>query len=170
MPVSVGGFSIEFDLEDDNVIQNLKYLTERVGPQLEQFMQDDLAEYLRNRAQSRFANEGDDAVGAWAPLKPATETRRSAKGYSPAHPINVRSGDLKSYITGNNGTVTGGLADWLLTWPDAPPSGELDEKTRTAQMGKIFPSTVARPVIGLGQTDVRDIEDALEKFITEGLI
>jgi len=165
------GFGIEFDLEDENVIQNLKLVTERVGPGLQQFMQGDLADYLKNRAQNRFANEGDDAVGGgWAPLKASTEVRRASKGYPPSHPINVRSGDLRDYITTDSGNVSGGLAEWVLTWPGPPPSSELHEKTQTAQIGKTFPSTVPRPVIGLGTTDVRDIEDKLEEFITGGLM
>lgn len=165
-----GGIQVEFDIQDGNVVKNLQTLQRNTGPDLEKFMRDDLVQYIQNRAQGRFANEGDDAVGQWAPLKPATEVRRASKGFSPAHPINVRTGDLRSYITNDSGTVSGGADEWTLTWPDPPPSGELQEKTETAQRGKAYPSTVARPVIGLGASDISRITDDLGRFIQGGLL
>jgi hypothetical protein len=163
------GFEVE--LEARNLNQNLQILLDRTGPGLERYMRDDLARYLAGRAADRFATEGDEAVGGpWAPLRPATETRRAARGFPPAHPINERTGDLRNYIIGSNGTVAGGPDDWDLTWPDGPPSQELSDKLETAQVGRNFPRTQPRPVVGLGVTDYNDILDDLSAFITRDLL
>lgn len=163
-------FQIEVDLESGNAQQNLKLLTDRTGPGLSGFMNTELVQYIQGRARDRFANEGDDAVGAWAPLQPSTEVRRAAKGYPPSHPINVRSGDLRSYIVGDRGNVSGGADFWELTWPNTPPSQDLLEKTQTAQLGSAFPNTVARPVVGLSPKDLDGVTQELWKFISEGLM
>lgn len=113
--------------------------------------------YLQQRAGQRFANEGDDAVGAWAPLKPATEGIRASQGYGSSHPINRRSGELENYIRNTPAALTINPAGAVLTYPGTPPSGELADKVSTAQSGRGFPATVPRPVLGLGTTDVAGV-------------
>lgn len=113
--------------------------------------------FLRVRAGDRFANEGDDVVGKWAPLKPATETIRMNSGYGPSHPINRRTGELENYIVHSGGGVTVHPAGATLTFPGSPASGELEDKVRTAQSGRSVPNTVPRPVLGLNTRDLAAI-------------
>lgn len=109
--------------------------------------------YLKERAIQRFHNEGDDAVGMWAPLKEATKNIRSSMGFSPDHPINVRTGGLEDFITKGEPEVmaTGNVA--VLMMP-GPSSGHMLDKLRVAQIGSDVPNTVPRPVVGLDHSDL----------------
>lgn len=117
--------------------------------------------YLRGRARDRFAQEGDDAVGGWAPLREATQDIRAQMGYGPAHPINVRTGELERYITGSPNRIT--VAPWgaALNFPGNPPAGELHDKLLIAQIGGGERNTVPRPVLGLSETDLAWVLTAL---------
>src|SRR3954453_12601525 len=70
------------------------------GPGMEAWLAADIGPYLAKRAGERFAQEGDDVVGAWAPLKPATVAIRQFSNYpvSGEHPINRRSGELENWV------------------------------------------------------------------------
>jgi hypothetical protein len=128
------------------------------GPGLAFWLQGSVVPWLQTRAQQRFASEGDDVSGAWFPLKPFTQQARAAAGYTPDHPINVRTGELERYITGDAGAVAAGPAFARLDYPSPPGSGDLRDKVETAQIGKAFPSTPARPVLGV---NIRDLEAAM---------
>lgn len=127
--------------------------------------------YLRKRAGERFASEGDDVTGAWAPLRPATVAIREASNYPVAgdHPINRRSGELEDWV------VRGGWQAYphgigaTLRYPADAPSGELKKKVETAQKGREFPRTVARPVLGINETDMLFVTTALAFSVEEAM-
>lgn len=114
--------------------------------------------WVKERAQDRFATEGDDVTGKWAPLSEVTVDIREKSGFEGAHPINRRTGELEEYITqGQVGVVaTPGLA--VMTYPKNPPNTKsLKEKVSTAQRGRSNPSTVPRPVLGLNERDLAQV-------------
>lgn len=121
------------------------------------FMNSFVSPWLQERAESRFANEGDDAVGSWAPLKESTQEIRESHGFGASHPINRRTGELEAYIMGDSlvQPIAGGVT---LKMP-GKPSGKASvrEKMRTAQKGRTNPPTVPRPVLGMNETDLSHI-------------
>jgi hypothetical protein len=119
--------------------------------------------YLRGRASDRFASEGDDVTGGWAPLKDATQEIRSNSGYGAAHPINKRTGELEDYIV--NAPHNLSAAPWgaSLTLPGTTPTGELFDKVETAQHGR--DRTVPRPVLGMNERDLVFVLTALAQYI-----
>ena len=114
--------------------------------------------WLQQRAKQRFKNEGDDVSGKWAPLKGATEQirRQGPWAVGAAHPINVRTHEMENYVTGSKGDAipVGSIAQLTFPDPNRGSGKELREKMKTAQQGKKKPSTVSRPVIGLGTQDL----------------
>jgi hypothetical protein len=108
--------------------------------------------YLQERASARFAGEGDDVVGKWSPLKPATVAIRQHKGFPGEHPINVRTGELEQYVTGDPGFVAPDPFGATLTWPGDPQGAELEHKVQVAQVGE--DRTIPRPVIGVNERDL----------------
>lgn len=139
------------------------------GPQLEKFLNDQIDEWVRDRISRRFAGEGDDVTGAWAPLLPATESIRASRGFPPAHPINQRTHMLRDWLVGTAGDVkvTGTGATYE---HPGPTSGVMEQKLQTAQAGKGFPRTVPRPVLGLNEVDDLYIQFELTKFLLSGAI
>lgn len=140
---------------DDRAARALVDALERAldGPSLGAFVMGPTQEFLRQRATARFRNEGDSAVGAWAPLMDYTNLMRVQGGFTPEHPINRRTGELENFITRGSNDVTVTPVSATLTMPGSNPGGELGEKLATAQQGKPFPYTVPRPVLGMDETD-----------------
>lgn len=132
---------------------------------LELFMQTIVEPWLQERAENRFNNEGDSAVGSWAPLSPATEMIRSQKGYGADHPINKRTGQLEDYITQTPARTTQLGAGASLTFPGVKATGELENKVKVAQVGSRYPATVPRPVLGMNEDDLLFVLGGLAKFI-----
>lgn len=126
--------------------------------------------WIRMRARDRFQNEGDDVTGPWAPLRQATERIRAQQGYGAAHPINHRTGKLEQYITGAPNRITIHSLGATLTMPGRAPNGELKTKVETAQMGKPYPQTVPRPVMGMNERDLLAVLVDMSRFIREGQI
>lgn len=160
----------QIDVSDSNVQQNLQILAERLDVGLQDFLQDDLASYLQDRVRYRFGVQGDDASGPWTPLSPATENIRASKGYPPAGPINVRTGDLRNFLLSNRGDTTRMSDIHMLTYPTDPPTPELFEKVRTAQRGKPSPNTPERPVLALGVYDYNRVHEDLARFLMLDLL
>lgn len=131
----------------DPLVLSLVFLTGKVGP------------YLTVRAKNRFASEGDDVTGAWAPLKDATERIRASGRamqlwtVGDSHPINRRTGELERYITGGNLYAYPTSVGASLQFPKPSGKKSIREKMRTAQRGKASPNTVPRPVLGLNSQD-----------------
>ncbi len=135
------------------------------------FLAETVDPYLRQRVQNRFAEEGDDVTGKWAPLKYPTTLIRQSLGYGPAHPINRRTDDLYNYVTQTKGGVALTAMGATLNAPGVmPSSNELRFKVATAQSGRNYPPTVARPVLGINETDHVAVQESLLKYITEGLL
>jgi hypothetical protein len=131
------------------------------------FLQGEVDPYLRGRAEQRFSTEGDDVVGQWAPLKPATQNIRAELGYGPDHPINVRTGELMDYITQGNAATQ--MFPWGagITLPGQPASGELLEKMIRAQAGD--ERTVPRPVLGMNENDLIAVLLLLARYIRDSM-
>lgn len=173
MTAPVGDIDVEISGDTEPVEHILRKLELEILSEtgLALFLGTVVGEYLQQRAMQRFENEGDDAVGMWAPLKPATVTIREEMGFS-AGPINSRTGELEAYITGGNGSVTvSGGGGSVLMFPGNPPgpgaSGYLETKVRTAQKGRTFPATVARPVLGLSEMDLGFVITSLAFYVGE---
>lgn len=143
------GFDIQVD--DAEVRLRLERLDGATSPiSLSAYLRDEGVPFLQERARTRFENEGDDASGPWVPLSwPTVHKWRPSLGYPP-EPINVRSGSLKNFVTGDPGlhTLTSGGAK--VTWPGIV-DGLLAEKLKTAQGGK--KGVPARPVVAANELD-----------------
>lgn len=115
--------------------------------------------YLRKRMENRFAQEGDDVTGGWAPLKKSTQDIRSELGFGAAHPINKRTGDMEDYITNTPNSLL--IHPWgaALTLPGKAPTGETRAKVKRAQQGDH--RTVKRPVLGMNERDLVFVLTAL---------
>ncbi len=125
--------------------------------------------FLRGRARDRFANEGDDAVGKWVPLAPATQQIRMSQGFGSAHPINKRTGALEDYILSTPSKVTPFPGFASMRFPGIGTSGELNKKLTTAQFGKPAESgrraVPRRPVLGLSPTDYAFMLGGLKMYV-----
>ena len=138
----------------DHMLMKLMLLLSPQG--LTTFLGTTVGPYLSKRAGERFEQEGDDVVGKWAELKPATMAIRAESIYpiGPDHPINRRSGELENWV------VRGGWHAYpegfgaAMQYPANLPTGELRDKVMTAQSGRSEPNTVARPVLGLNEADL----------------
>jgi hypothetical protein len=136
------------------------------GESIAGWMQAVTIPFLRKRAEDRFAGEGDDVVGKWAPLKPYTILTRIQAGFG-AGPINVQTGELKRFVTEGQFIIGWPADQATMRFPSAPPSGELRRKFTTAQKGRSDPRTPPRPVIGLGVKDSSEITTLLALYIQE---
>jgi hypothetical protein len=152
-------------VDADSAQMMLRRIMSRLSPiAMAAWMHAVVGPYLRERAQARFASEGDDVVGKWAPLAPATVHIRETSGYGGAHPINVRTTELEQYITGGDPLVVATAGDALMTWPGSPPSGDvLEQKVVIAQVGDR--RTPARPVVGINERDLMFVLSALSVYV-----
>jgi hypothetical protein len=166
-----GGAKIGFYVDTHHVEELLIRLDTALSPiSLAVWLTDEPVMWLKGRAERRFALEGDDASGRWAPLKAATQSFRRAAGYGAAHPINVRTHELENYITGStnlpHGVPTGFGA--VLNYPGGSPNRRLKKKIETAQIGQNErPRTVPRPVLAVDEIDLGQLLTSLSVFIGE---
>lgn len=122
--------------------------------------------YLATRAKARFAEEGDDVTGKWAPLSEATQNIRAAGAQQglwsvgPAHPINVRTHEMENYVTSGLGELLPTAYGAVLQYPRPQRSADLQKKMKTAQQGD-GGRTPRRPVIGLNERDMTFVLTAL---------
>jgi len=118
---------------------------------------------LQARAHTRFDTEGDDAVGGpWEPLSPVTVKIRESIGFPGAHPINHRTGQLRNFVTGDQGVLTSSAGSVLLSWP-REPGGRMLKKLTTAQSGN--DRAPARPVLGVDFADAELIAQSLRAHL-----
>lgn len=128
------------------------------------FLKNFVVNYFQQQAEQRFAMEGDEATGKWAPLKQSTVEIRTSKGFG-AGPINVRTGELKDFVTTNEGSI-GIDVGATLEWPTGLPEGtDLMYKYRTAQTGTSSGRVPARPVVGMSFRDMAAINVMLGGFL-----
>lgn len=149
---------IDFDIigNEQGVQRMLDVIDSALSPfGLAAFLHGDVGPYVKQRAKERFDSEGDDVTGKWAPLKETTVTIREGYGFGGEHPINRRTDELRDYITGGSLDVTASPGVGSLRYPgQAPKSPGLREKMKTSQKGRSNPKTVARPVLGLNESDL----------------
>lgn len=166
----VGFIDFEIVGNERGVQQMLNRIDSSLSPVgLAAFLHGAVAPWVQERAADRFAAEGDDVSGKWAPLQQSTIEIRENEGFGGAHPINRRTGELEEYITqGQVGVVSSpGLA--VMTYPKNPPNTiGLRKKMETAQKGKFSPHTVARPVLGLNERDLGAVLTMLAFFVKNG--
>lgn len=154
--------SVEFDdTELRAVFQNIEEMLSPAGAV--EFLQGSVVPHLQRRASDRFAAQGDDVSGSWAPLAPATWAWRTALGYEPFGPINVREGELERYVTGGSGAFsTTGQDEVVMDYPGGSPGGSLRDSLEGAQYGqKGSPGQPPRPVLAVGQQDAEMVLGAL---------
>lgn len=129
----------------------------------------DVVQIMQERARARFASEGDDASGRWAPLAPSTIEDRLRSGYGGAHPINRRTGELERAITGATGAVEAFGGGTQLTFPGVSDTGtDLSFKISTAQRGN--DRSTSRPVAAVGYTDLELILVSMAVHIEQALM
>lgn len=164
-------FFVEIIADPSEVNKVMQQLQVKLSPAgLAAFLQTIVDPFIRNRIEGRFNSEGDDVSGAWHPLEQATQQIRAAYGYPPDHPINMRTGKMRTFLTTTQSDVkmTGMGAE--LTHPPLTADAVMNKKIATAQMGSPSPSTPARPVVGLNDNDLLFITSELVVYITEGMI
>jgi hypothetical protein len=154
--------------EADAVIQALLLRASPVG--LSAFLSTIVDPFLRNRIEQRFDNEGDDMSGSWDPLAVATQQIRASYGFPPDHPINVRTGKLKSFLVGTNSDVKANGFGATLQHPPPIADPITAKKLATAQAGSPSPSTPARPVIGVNENDLIFVTSSLAAWLTQDMI
>jgi hypothetical protein len=149
---------LEFEIvgNDRGVQAMLNTIDSALSPVgLAAFLYGQVGVWVKQRAADRFAQEGDDVTGKWAPLQQTTQDIRESYGYGGDHPINKRTGELEEYITQGQVWVTTGAGVGMLQYPKGVPSTkQLRAKLSTAQQGRTSPQTVARPVLGLNEQDL----------------
>lgn len=173
MALSAAGVDVEF-IGDDSGVQYMLHKADTAfnSVALVTFLTTEVQPYLQQRAKSRFANEGDDVVGRWVPLRDATQSIREAgrnQGLwtvGDDHPINVRTHEMENYVTSGQGNVFPvGIGGATMQYPRPSGKKSIRDKMRTAQKGGMAPNsghqTVPRPVIGLNEQDLMFVLTAL---------
>ncbi|USH45015.1 hypothetical protein SEA_CAMERICO_18 [Gordonia phage Camerico] len=121
-------------------------------------------QYVLNKHEAMFAGEKDPYGSKWAPLAPSTVAFRQYMGYGGAHPINVRTGELRESIVGQPPDILGhsdGMVE--MAFPSRRmPHTKLYLKYKQASGGGRGP---ARRVIGLDDGDIAWILASLNKSI-----
>lgn len=164
-----GLIDVEIYGDVDQVNMYLEHLESRLTfHELALWLETEIKPYLVERIQQRFANEGDDVVGTWAPLTPRTQQWRAwgrekqMWDVGDDHPINQRTRDMYEYLTEGTWQVYTGGAGQGSAVLSSPTSKQNDrvmrEKLSQAQRGR--GRSPARPVLGLGPPD-------LAYFLTE---
>lgn len=159
---------VEGEAELEAAVQRL---IDRASPAgLSQFLVE-VDQYLLERVELRFANEGDSTVGRWAGLKAQTGRIRRNKGFSALHPINVRTGELRNFVA-RSSEIRPTASGASIMKPARGGNRELQNKLRHAQTGGVsnegnaYP---ARPVLGLDGKDADWIVDRLWKFFEDAI-
>lgn len=142
------------------------------GPSLYRFLDTTASLYFQEEIGLRFAYEGDSKSGDWPDLADSTNEIRSALGFPPITPINIRTGDLENWLT-TSYDVTVGPMSASMDLPGPAPDAILAKKLETAQRGESagdnpFPnagSTPPRPVLAVDETDLAELVVLLQGHI-----
>lgn len=173
----MAGFTASVDPSDAaRVIARYERLGRRVQPAgLSVWLRQEAHPFLRDRAASRFAAEGDDASGKWEQLTRGTGFIRHNLGFAAFHPINVRTGGLKWFVLLTY-TMKRTAQTATLTMPGKGDTRTVS-KLRVAQKGGIAPRgkkapkagpirpTPPRPVVALGLVDERGLSASLHEWL-----
>jgi hypothetical protein len=139
------------------------------------FLQDRVYPILEARTRQRFASEGDELSGPWAPLGDFSAEQRRRMGVGAHHPINVRTGAMKRHLLEQPPEVYPHTLGGTLYFPRRGGGAKMLEKVTTAQVGSDKGAassgggrkTVARPVLGVGVRDMELILVALAVHMKE---
>lgn len=160
------GFNILFEADAASTNAMLAELEKRLSSEgLADFLSDRVDGFLRARIAQRFSGEGDDVSGAWHPLTVATSMIRASQGFPPDHPINVRTGDMRSFLVNSASDVKEHSLGATLKHPPPTTNKFINEKIRTAQQGKSRPRTPPRPVIGVNENDLLFVTSELAAYL-----
>jgi hypothetical protein len=153
--------SMDFEVDLSKVDEAIRTLEVAISEgSMEDFFDRRVGPWLAARTRERFASEGDDASGAWAPLTQATINRKRAMGYL-GRGINVRTGELRDWATDGTFAGVGSPDGGRFTYPREKPRGRLKKKVSGAQNGT--ERAPARPVIAFSEFDAEII---LQMFAT----
>lgn len=118
---------------------------------------------LQRQVAERFAEEGDDASGEWAPLSPATLDIKERMGYGDRG-TNVRTGRMRAWLLNDSGDVDLAAGGLFFNWPNEP-SGKLAEKFETAQFGSDETGAPPRPVMAADAEDLMAILEIVGHWV-----
>lgn len=158
-----------FTVDDSAVEAYLDKLTDVISTaSITEWLDVSVETYLHDRASKRFAAEGDDVTGSWAPLSPYTIADRLAQGYNEG-PILHRTGALENFVTNSQGEIVSDEVSVTLTTPGPAEDAGLALKFAVHQTGSSKMRIPARPMLGINEQDVETILESLTLHITEGL-
>lgn len=165
------GFQITIETDSKSaqgVVDELRDRLDAAG--LSQFLEKVVEPFIKLRIENRFGSEGDDVTNAWQPLRVATQLIRASYGFPPDHPINVRTSQMKDFLVNSRSDIKASGADVELIHPPPTGSRSLDDKIKTAQMGKSKPKTPPRPVLGFNENDLLFVTSELAAYLVEGIV
>ncbi len=142
------------------------------GPSLAVFLETMASEYFTEEIIDRFAYEGDDASGDWAPLADSTRRIREALGYPGSNPINERTQELLKFVAFHREFGVGPNMGFMDV-PGKPDTQSVEAKLRTAQQGSsnnpLFPgaTTPPRPVLATNAGDMVNLLRLLEIYLMQ---
>lgn len=151
----------------DNILRGMENAFQDVNI-ANDFLKDWVDPILRRRTESRFGTEGDDIVGAWQELAPATVQIRQDAGFPGSHPINERTGAMKRFLLDAPPDVVAHSIGATMWSPGRGVPAGVAKKIKTAQAGGSTPdgrNVPARPVLGVGPVDLEAIMVAMAKYI-----
>jgi hypothetical protein len=133
-----------------------------------------VAQLLQLYTKERFAGEGDTggvgtSVGQWAELATYTKYDRKRRGFQPDHPINVRTGGLKDWVTGAQGMQ---VAQELFIWPAKlpPNNSSMHFAYACAQTGRTRSGPhPPRKIAAVGQYEAETFTQMLGRRVTAAM-
>ena len=166
-----GEFYVLIETESDEAQKVLDTLEKRMNPVgLSLFLTTVVDPWIRQRIEQRFDEEGDSMSGDWDPLAISTQQIRASYGYPPDHPINVRTGKMRSFLVGTKSDVKPSGIGATLQHPPPVADAVTAKKIATAQGGSSQPPTPARPVIGVDENDLVFVTSSLAAWLTQDMI
>lgn len=170
---------VSVEVDDKEVYNLLLKLQGRTSSaSMRMFLRNSVLTHLRERIGWRFSNEGDSASGTWAQLTEATGRIRATRGFSPFHPINVRTGAMKNFAMTSYRISAIGTGGAELTLPGSNMTTLMRSKIAMAQQGgsakkrgrSFGPNRPAppRPIYALDAIDEEIISSRLLDWIRVG--
>jgi hypothetical protein len=169
---------VEIDASEfENLLTRLQ---ERVGQNgLRSFLAIKALREVRHRIEARFAMEGDDATGKWEQLAWMTQRIRAFQGFSPRHPINVRTGAMRRHLLTSFRINAMGGSGATLVVPGNDGNATMNAKVAMAQQGGWTRQSnrfggpnrhvPARPVLGVSERDADKVGDLMLDWIRSGI-
>jgi hypothetical protein len=162
-------YSIEVDITHPQRI--IDAVNDSVSPQvLAVFLSEVVHPAFAADIFDRFAKRGDTRSGSWPWLSPATQDIRTRLGYNADRPVNVRTGELFTFVHSSKDVRAepGGAA---LEFPGEPGNDALRQKLEHAQQGTSsnpipnFGPTPPRPVLAVDEMDLASVLEMLQKHV-----